>query len=493
MSNKLENTALESYFSEFRKNVIGINQTFVSPYGVKDIVYVDWTASGRLYQPIEDKIAKQFGPFVANTHTETTISGTVMTKAYKRARKIIKEHVNANLEEDVFLPVGTGMTGAINKFQRILGLKIPENFKDNCTIPDSERPVVFISHMEHHSNQTSWLETIAKVEVVPSDDEGLFSIEELVKLLDKYKDTPIKIASITACSNVTGVTTPYYKIAEVMHQYDGLCFVDFACSAPYQEVDMHPEEFPNSYLDAIFFSPHKFLGGPGTNGVLIFNKKMYHNLVPDCPGGGTVSWTTPWGDHKFLDNIEDREDGGTPGFLQVIRTALAIKLKEKMGVDKIMEREEELVEYVFERIKDNKEIRILAGNLENRFGVFSILIGNLHHELAVKILNDRFGIQTRGGCSCAGTYGHYLLKINHQTSNEIIGKLEDGTCEYKPGWVRFSIHPTTTNKEIEYVCDSIISLAENYKEWVKDYHIKEGVYVHKNEEPLPINKSWFAF
>ncbi len=492
LQSQIKNTELETYFNDFRKNIIGIDQTFESPKGTEKIVYVDWTASGRLYRPIEEKMMLDFGPFVANTHTETTVSGTVMTLAYHKARKIIKEHVNAHLENDVFLPCGTGMTGAINKFQRILGLKVPEKLSEYTAIPDKERPVVFISHMEHHSNQTSWIETVAKVVVVPSDDNGLFCLENLKQLVEEYKDTPIKIASITSCSNVTGITTPYHEIAKIMHQNDGLCFVDFACSAPYVAIDMHPED-EDAYLDAIFFSPHKFLGGPGTNGVLIFNKKMYHNLVPDCPGGGTVSWTTPWGDHKFLDNIEDREDGGTPGFLQVIKTSLAVKLKEKMGVQNMMKREEELVSYIFERLNPNSEISILAGQHEHRLGVISILIGNLHHELAVKILNDRFGIQSRGGCSCAGTYGHHLLKISHQKSDEIIGKLEDGTCELKPGWVRFSIHPTTTNEEIKYVCDSIISLSKNYKEWIKEYGAVDGKYIHNAEVVTPLQDSWFEF
>ena len=490
IQSEIKNTELETYFNDFRKNIIGIDQTFESPKGKIKIVYVDWTASGRLYRPIEEKMMLDFGPFVANTHTETTVSGTVMTLAYHKARKIIKEHVNAHLENDVFLPCGTGMTGAVNKFQRILGLKVPEKLSEYTDIPDKERPVVFISHMEHHSNQTSWLETIAKVVVVPSDDNGLFSLENLKQLVEEYKDTPIKIASVTSCSNVTGITLPYHEIAKIMHQNDGLCFVDFACSAPYVTIDMHPED-EEAYLDAIFFSPHKFLGGPGTNGVLIFNKKMYHNLVPDCPGGGTVSWTTPWGDHKFLDDIEDREDGGTPGFLQVIKTSLAIKLKEKMGVNNLIKREEELVSYIFERLNQHPEIMILAGQHEHRLGVISLLIDNLHHELAVKILNDRFGIQSRGGCSCAGTYGHYLLKIDQQKSDEIIGKLEDGTCELKPGWVRFSIHPTTTNDEIKYVCDSIISLSKNYKEWMKEYSVVDGKYTHKAEAITPLQDSWF--
>ncbi len=489
---KKPKTQLEGYFTPFRNNIVGINQSFETPFGKKKIIYFDWTASGRLYRPIEEKMLHNFGPFVANTHTETTVSGTTMTKAYHKARKIIKNHVNAS-QNDVFLPVGSGMTGAVNKFQRILGLKIPEHLKKYTSIPEEERPVIFVSHMEHHSNQTSWLETIARVEVIPSDENGLFSLDNLKTLLEKYKDTPQKIASVTACSNVTGITTPYHQIAKLMHQYNGLCFVDFACSAPYVSINMHPKN-PEESLDAIFFSPHKFLGGPGTSGVLIFNEKLYKNTVPDCPGGGTVVWTTPWGDHRFLDNIEDREDGGTPGFLQVIKTALAVKLKEKMGVENIIKREEELLDYFFKRIKPHPTINLLAGQHKHRLGVLSLTIGDLHHDLAVKMLNDRYGIQTRGGCSCAGTYGHYLLGIDHQKSDEIISKLEAGTCKMKPGWIRFSIHPTTTNEEIQYVCDSLIELANNYTDWQKDYHKINETFCHKNEKETQasaLQEDWF--
>jgi selenocysteine lyase/cysteine desulfurase len=341
-----------------------------------------------------------FGPYVANTHTETTISGTAMTMAYHQARNIIKKHVNAN-ENDVLITDGTGMTGVVNKFQRILGLRIPENLKEFATIPSAIKPIVFISHMEHHSNQTSWLETIADVVVIPADTEGLFCLNEFKKLVEKYSDRSFKIASITSCSNVTGIRTPYHEVAKIMHQNNGVCFVDFACSGPYVDIDMHPDN--ESYLDAIFFSPHKFLGGPGTSGVLVFNKNLYKNNVPDCPGGGTVSWTNPWGGHKYIDNIEDREDGGTPGFLQVIKTALAIQLKEKMGVQNILDREHELVEYVFEQLENIENLTILANQHKNRLGVISFYIKDLHFNLGVKILNDKFGIQTRGGCSCAGT------------------------------------------------------------------------------------------
>ena len=486
-------TQLELYFKPFRDAIIGIDQEFISPYGKQKIIYTDWTASGRLYRPIEEKIINDFGPFVANTHTETTVSGTAMTMAYHKARSIIKNHVNAN-KNDVLIADGTGMTGVVNKFQRLLGLRIPENLKAFTTIPADKKPIVFISHMEHHSNQTSWLETIADVVVIPADSEGLFSIENLIVLLEKYKHRSVKIASITSCSNVTGIRTPYHEVAKIMHQQNGLCFVDFACSGPYVSIDMHPED-SESYLDAIFFSPHKFLGGPGTSGILIFNNKLYTNTVPDNPGGGTVSWTNPWGDHKYIDNIEDREDGGTPGFLQVIKTALAIQLKEKMGVESILEREHELVSYVFETLGNCPNIHILAGQHQDRLGVISFYIEDLHFNLGVKMLNDKFGIQTRGGCSCAGTYGHYLLHVDQETSHNLVCQIDSGDLIQKPGWIRMSMHPTTTNDELKYVCQSIITLAAHFEDWKNeyDYDTTSNEFKHKKAKPLEAEmvNQWF--
>jgi selenocysteine lyase/cysteine desulfurase len=486
-------TELEHYFQQYRKNIIGIDQEFESPFGTKKVIYTDWTASGRLYRPIEEKMMNEFGSFVANTHTETTVSGTVMTLAYHEARHIIKHHVNANVD-DVLITDGTGMTGVVNKFQRILGLKVPENLKAYTKIPQEDKPIVFISHMEHHSNQTSWLETIADVVIVPACEKGLFCLDNFKKLLDKYHDRTIKIASITSCSNVTGISTPYHEVAKIMHQNNGLCFVDFACSGPYVKIDMHPED-AESYLDAIFFSPHKFLGGPGTTGVLVFNKKLYRNMVPDNPGGGTVSWTNPWGEHKYIDNIEDREDGGTPGFLQAIKTALAIQLKEEMGIENILKREHEIVDYIFSELGSISNIKILANQQQERLGVISFYIEDLHFNLGVKMLNDRFGIQTRGGCSCAGTYGHYLLNVDEATSHNLVCQIDSGDLIQKPGWIRMSIHPTTTNAEIQFVCESIKAVATNHEEWKKEYNYNKNSneFLHKNAKSYEkdLVKKWF--
>mgnify|MGYP000855555384 CR=1 FL=1 len=489
MSSTIEKKDLQKHFRPFRENTIGVRLNFDTPYGKKPLLYADWTASGRLYHKIEDILKNDFGPLVGNTHTETNFTGTSMTHAYHEAQRIIKKHVNAN-EDDVLLPVGSGMTGALAKLQRILGFKIPSPTKKYFNIPDEDRPVIFITHMEHHSNQTSWYETIAKVEIINPNEEGLVDLNHFEELLEKYKHSSVKIASVSSCSNVTGISTPYHQIAKMVHQAGGWCFVDFACSAPYVEINMHPEDYEER-LDAIFFSPHKFLGGPGTTGILIFNPTLYSpDQVPDQPGGGTVTWTNPWGEHQYYVDIQTREDGGTPAFLQTIKTALCIKLKEKMGVANILEREHEMVHRIFERLLPIQNLHILAENIQDRLGVISFYIDDLHYNLGVKLLNDRFGIQVRGGCSCAGTYGHYLLHVEKEYSNQITCKINSGDLTDKPGWIRMSIHPTMTNDELEYILDSIRALASQHSIWAKDYvyDSKENNFIHKAEKPIKVKQ-----
>ncbi len=485
--------SLEAHFERFREGIIGHNQVFETPFGPQRIVYADWIASGRLYQPIEDIISKTFGPFVGNTHSESSITGTCMTRSYHEAQNIIKKHVKAG-PNDVIITAETGMTGVICKFQRILGLRIPEHVKSQIQIEDKERPVVFITHMEHHSNQTSWLETIADVVQLQADNEGMIDVEAMRRLLLQYEDRPLKIGSFTSCSNVTGIQTPYHQMARIMHEHGGYCFVDFAASAPYVDIDMHPED-PLEKLDAIFFSPHKFLGGPGSSGALLFDSALYHNPVPDNPGGGTVLWTNPWGGHSYITDIEAREDGGTPGFLQAIRTALSIKLKEEMGVESMTRREEELLEMAFERLEQIPKLHILAGHIKKRLGVMSFYVEGVHFNLIVQLLNDRYGIQVRGGCSCAGTYGHFLLHVDQALSKSITDRIDQGDLSAKPGWVRLSIHPTMTNVCLEFILDAIEETVANVSEWEKDYVYcpTTNEYTHKDGNCLDsLNvRSWF--
>ena len=486
-------SSLEKYFEKFRKNIIGIDQEFESPYGIKKIIYGDWIASGRLYKPIEEKISNEIGAFVGNTHTETSETGIRMTHAYHKSHNLIKQHVNAG-SNDVIITSGSGLTDVINKFQRILGLKYCGKISGKGCIIERERPVVFITHMEHHSNQTSWYETNADVVVINPGDNLLVDPDNLRKALENYKDRSFKIGSFSACSNVTGVRTPFYELAKIMHENGGVCFIDYAASAPYEKIDMHPAN-PMEKLDAVMFSPHKFLGGPGSSGVLVFNSSMYKNEVPDTPGGGTVDWTNRWGKYKYIDDIEAREDGGTPGYLQSIRTALCIDLKNQMGVENIEKREKELLKLAFTGLDKIGKLNILADNVRDRLGVISFYVDDIHFNLLVQLLNDKYGIQTRGGCACAGTYGHFLLEVSYEQSQEITDKINHGDLSDKPGWVRWSLHPTMPDSEVDLMITALNDIIENIETYKVDYiynnHTNE--YWHKNQKgDEELMERWFS-
>ncbi|WP_071394211.1 aminotransferase class V-fold PLP-dependent enzyme [Bacillus tuaregi] len=481
---------LEEHFQFFRKNIIGNDQWITTPYGPKKLLYADWAASGRLYMPIEEKILQQFGPYVANTHTETNITGKSMTWAYREAKTIIKKHVHA-AENDVLLFEGSGMTGAICKLQRLLGLTLHETYKNRTKLNDCEKPVVFITHMEHHSNQISWEETMTDVVIVPPDAHGNVSPMMLENMIKQYGDRPLKIGSFTACSNVTGIITPYHQLARVMHQYGGICFVDFSASAPYLPIDMHPP-CELQHLDGIFLSPHKFLGGPGTMGVAIVSEKILHSKIPDRPGGGTVNWTNPWGEKSYLSPIEEREDGGTPGFLPAIRTALAIRLKEEMGTENILAQDQNLYQLLFSQLRHNEKLILLDGPPSERLPIVSFYVEGLHHQLVAKLLNDVYGIQVRAGCSCAGTYGHYLLQIDRQHSQFITNEIDKGHHLIKPGWVRLSLHPTMTEQDVTYIAHAIEDIVSNVSRYQKDYvYVPEcNDFQHVNECQMH-DESWF--
>jgi selenocysteine lyase/cysteine desulfurase len=484
-------TASATDLSKFTKHIIGHDLELATPYGRPRLLYADWTASGRLYAPIERQLTENIGPWLGNTHSEASATGQAMTLAYHRAHAVLKAHVRAS-DDDLILTVGSGMTGAVNKLQRLLGLKAPEGLRRYITMPAEQRPVVFVTHMEHHSNHTSWYETLADVEVIEPDATGQVSVAALELLLAQYRERPVKIGSFTACSNVTGVHSPYHQLAAAMHRAGGVAFVDFAASAPYVTINMHPDD-PEQRLDAVLFSPHKFLGGPGSAGVLVFHKSLYQNTVPDESGGGTVAWTNPWGGYAFLPDIEAREDAGTPGFLQTIRAAMAVQLKERMGVAAMQQREQVLTERMFAGLTGIARLHLLAPALRERLPIFSFYIDGLHYNLVVRLLSDRFGVQARGGCSCAGTYGHYLLHVDPERSQRITTGIDHGDLSEKPGWVRVSLHPTTTDAEVEVCLAAIAAVAEHGQAWAADYrydgHINE--YQHVSGYFGPDVAAWF--
>ncbi len=486
---------LEDYFETFRINTIGNSSTFRSAYGSKPLIYADWIASGRLYWPIEDAIQEQIGPMMANTHSYSSETGKASTYCYQHARQLIKKHVNANAD-DVLVTTGTGMTGALARLQRLMGIRYNGIPKDKIFISENERPVVFITHMEHHSNQVPWMETIADVVIVPHGKDLLVDPKELEKLLIQYQDRPLKIGSFTACSNVTGIITPYHELAKIMHRHGGVCFVDFAASAPYVDINMHPED-SEARLDAIFFSPHKFLGGPGSCGILVFHESLYNASCPDVPGGGNVKWTDPWGGYGYYNEIETLEDGGTPGILQTIRAAMAISLKEKMGVRNMEEREIQLLELCFTELSSIEGLYILGDLQSRRIGCISFGVRGIHYNLMVRLLNDRFGIQVRGGWSCASTYGHHLLQIGKEQSRKIIKDIKEQDLSNKPGWVRLSLHPVTTNDELLVICNAIKEVVQNADTWQQDYKYNPKTnefnhLFHRDYELMQQVQHWFG-
>lgn len=478
----MKETRLEEYFKPFRRGIVGVDMSFNTPYGRQDVVYADWIASGRLYGPIEDKLSKILGPFVSNPHSYSSYTGQKVTKAYNEARKIIKQHVNAH-EDDVLVTTGSGMTGALMRLQEIMGLKRDMKSKEG----DKNRPVVFITHMEHHSNHVSWMEVDADVVVLSPGDEVLVDPAILESTIQKYSDRKIKIGAFTACSNVTGIIAPYYELAEIMHQHGGLCIVDFAASAPYVEIDMHPENLAQN-LDAVCFSPHKFLGGPGACGILVCGKEL-HNGTPTVPGGGNVKWTDPWGNYGYTNDVEAMEDGGTPGFMQAIRAALAMQLKDKMGVGNMQAREEELLEKAIGSLVGVDGFNMVGSpDLSiKRIGALSFNIKNLHYNLVVRLLNDRFGIQARGGWSCASTYCHFLFDMDEDDSSRVTTNIKNNDMTGKPGWVRISLHPTMLDQELDFIIASIKEIIESGEEWAESYYYEttNNEYYGKSEELNP--------
>ena len=464
---------MEKYSLEFiREKIVGNDLLFDTPFGERHLLYADYTASGRGFQKIEETIWNIEKSY-ANTHTEDDYSGKYLTRLLHQAESRIKELVNAGPDGKIIM-TGSGTTGALKKLQEIIGVYIPPVTKERISnavqkvcetdgLPlekiGKDRPVVFIGPYEHHTNELMWREAYVEVVVIPFGREGGIDLEDLERQLshEKYRNR-LKIGSFSAGSNITGIRTRVYDIARICHKKGALVFYDFAAVAPYVEIDMNRDE--RAYFDAIFFSPHKFLGGPGTSGVLVFNARIYRkDLPPTTAGGGTVRFVGFRG-HDFAEDIETREKAGTPPILQAIKAALVLDLKEKIGTDTIEAIESRHTAYFVEKLRtiDNLEI---IGDVAPYRGVsivsFSIRHKDkiLHPKFVTKLLNDLFGIQSRAGCGCAGPYGHILLGIDDETSNKFRQLILRGCEGIKPGWVRVNIHYTLSQEDIDYLLDAI--------------------------------------
>ena len=446
-----------------RKQIIGNDLVFDTPFGERHMLYADYTASGRGLRIIEDKLQNILNSY-ANTHTEDDYSGKYLTTLLHQAEARIKEIVNAG-ECGKIIMTGSGATGALKKLQEIIGVYIPPVAKERITKKMiKDRPVVFIGPYEHHTNELMWREADVDIVGITLDKSGMIDLVELKQKLSehKYKNRR-KFASFSAGSNVTGIRTNVYEIAKICHQHGTFVFFDFAAVAPYITIDMNKDS--ESYFDAVFFSPHKFLGGPGTSGVLIFNEKLYRkDLPPTTAGGGTVVYVGKT-IHDYATDIEIREKAGTPPILQSIKAAFVLDLKEKIGVDVIEKVETQYTAYFIDKLKQINNLELLGDiALKERIPIVSFNIRHddriLHPKFVARLLNDLFGIQSRAGCSCAGPYGHILLGIDNDTGLKYRHMILRGCEGIKPGWVRINIHYTLTQEDVDYLLDAIRFIAK---------------------------------
>jgi selenocysteine lyase/cysteine desulfurase len=475
-----------------RNDLIGNRVTIHTPFGEKLLIYADYTASGRALGFLEENIREKVLPYYANTHTEASFTGAQTNALREAARTAIRQSVNGSAQDKVIF-CGSGATAAVNRLIDILGLRLPHDLDQRFAlidqIPPDERPVVFVGPYEHHSNELPWRETIADVVRIGLDRNGRIDQRQLSEKLEEFAERPLRIGSFSAASNVTGIRSDVPSITTILKSAGAMAFWDYAAAGPYVAIDMNAGNAP---IDAVFISPHKFIGGPGTPGLLIAKSHLLRNTVPAVVGGGTVSYVSPT-EHRYLADPEHREEGGTPAIVESIRAGAVFSLKDQIGAERIESIEQNLVLRALDHLKKVQEIEVLGPVTQDRLGIFSMRIKyagrDLHHGFVAALLNDLFGIQARGGCSCAGPYGHDLLNIDAEISRDLDSLVTEGFECFKPGWVRVNFHYAAHLEEVDYILGALQLIATMGWRLLPSYELdwRRGTWRHKEDlSELPI-------
>jgi selenocysteine lyase/cysteine desulfurase len=467
-----------------RRGVVGEGQELAGPFGARRITYADWTASGRALGFVEDAIRDQVLPWYANTHTESSGTGRHTTRLREQARQVIHQAVGGT-HQDLVIFCGSGATAAVAKLVGLLEL-------GRRAAGPGPRPLVLVGPFEHHSNLLPWRESAAEVIAVGEDANGQLDLAELEAQLAGNAGRPLVVGSFSAASNVTGILTGADRVAGLLHRYGALSVWDYSAAAPYVPIRMaasHPGA--GDHKDAIFFSPHKLIGGPQTPGVLVVRRGLARNRVPTVPGGGTISFVDPVG-HRYLDDPVGREEGGTPGIVESIRAGLVVALKQAVGTDLIQAREQRFLRLALDRWRANPNLELLGDLEAPRLPIISFRIRHgdryLHHELVVALLNDLFGIQARGGCSCAGPYGHRLLGIGPDRSRDLSEQAGRGFLGIKPGWVRLSFNYFISDAVADFLVEAVDLLGRHGHRLLGDYAFepRSGHWRHHRAPPDPL-------